>query len=455
MNSHPPNPSPRGALSRRNLLRGGAAAGGLGLVAATAGCGSPLAAGLAGTPLNPGTVTFWNLFGGGDGARLLLMLDEYRKQQGSPDSLVAATFAWGNPYYTKVSLATLGNKPPDVAVAHLTRASNLAAAGLLEPITDETLALVGLEVEDFTPAAWEAASFEGQSYAIPMDTHPWVLFYGTEVCQQAGLLGADGKLARIQGLEAWEAALTAAKETTGRYGAATASVGDDSNCWRFVNTLYSQREGAAPLMSEEGQEITMDDDLMVDTLGAIQRWTDTGLMPKVVDVPGAELMLSQGETAFFMNGEWEITTLQSIEGLDFSMAAFPQLYEKPAAHADSHAFVLPKMDRDADQLERAMGFVHSMLEQGMTWAEGGHVPTYLPIFDSEEYKTLEPQADYAETATYASYDPAAWYSGSGSNFETVTGSQIGLVMQGLSTPEAAVARIRSQLETYARTANPL
>nr|WP_218886330.1 extracellular solute-binding protein [Kineococcus aurantiacus] len=437
------------------MLRGGAAAGGLGLVAATAGCGSPLAAGLAGTPLNPGTVTFWNLFGGGDGARLLLMLDEYRKQQGSPDSLVAATFAWGNPYYTKVSLATLGNKPPDVAVAHLTRASNLAAAGLLEPITDETLALVGLEVEDFTPAAWEAASFEGQSYAIPMDTHPWVLFYGTEVCQQAGLLGADGKLARIQGLEAWEAALTAAKETTGRYGAATASVGDDSNCWRFVNTLYSQREGAAPLMSEEGQEITMDDDLMVDTLGAIQRWTDTGLMPKVVDVPGAELMLSQGETAFFMNGEWEITTLQSIEGLDFSMAAFPQLYEKPAAHADSHAFVLPKMDRDADQLERAMGFVHSMLEQGMTWAEGGHVPTYLPIFDSEEYKTLEPQADYAETATYASYDPAAWYSGSGSNFETVTGSQIGLVMQGLSTPEAAVARIRSQLETYARTANPL
>lgn len=453
MNSHPPGP--RSPFSRRSLLRGGLAAGGLGLAAATAGCGSPLAAGLVGTQLNPGTVTFWNLFGGGDGARLQIMLDEYRKQQGSADSLVAATFAWGNPYYTKVSLATLGNKPPDVAVSHLTRATNLAAAGLLEPITDETLALVGLKVEDFTPKAWEAATFDGQSYAIPMDTHPWVLFYNTDVCQQAGLLGSDGKLTKIEGLEAWEAALTAAKQTTGTYGAATASVGDDSNCWRFVNTLYSQRDGAQPLMSEEGQEITMDDALMVDTLATIQRWTSSGLMPKVVDTPGAELALSQGQSAFFMNGEWEITTLQSIEGLKFSMAAFPQLYEKPAAHADSHAFVLPRMDRDADQLKRAMGFVHSMLEQGMTWAEGGHVPTYLPIFESQQYETLEPQADYAETATYASYDPAAWYSGSGSNFETVTGSQIGLVLQGLTTPEAATASIRSQLETYARTANPL
>ncbi len=353
MNSHPPGP--RSPFSRRSLLRGGLAAGGLGLAAATAGCGSPLAAGLVGTQLNPGTVTFWNLFGGGDGARLQLMLDEYRKQQGSADSLVAATFAWGNPYYTKVSLATLGNKPPDVAVSHLTRATNLAAAGLLEPITDETLALVGLKVEDFTPKAWEAATFDGQSYAIPMDTHPWVLFYNTDVCQKAGLLGSDGKLAKIEGLQAWEAALTAAKQTTGTYGAATASVGDDSNCWRFVNTLYSQRDGAQPLMSEEGQEITMDDALMVDTLATIQRWTSSGLMPKVVDTPGAELALSQGQSAFFMNGEWEITTLQSIEGLKFSMAAFPQLYEKPAAHADSHAFVLPRMDRDADQLERAMG----------------------------------------------------------------------------------------------------
>ena len=40
------------------------------------------------------------------------------------------------------------------------------------------------------------------------------------------------------------------------------------------------------------------------------------------------------------------------------------------------------MDRSDDQMLRAMTFVKSMLDQSLTWAEGGHIPTYLPTFDS-------------------------------------------------------------------------
>ncbi|MEZ0166147.1 extracellular solute-binding protein [Kineococcus sp. LSe6-4] len=455
MNSHPPTPGPRGPLSRRSLLRGGLAAGGLGLVAGTAGCGSPLAAGLAGTQLNPGTVTFWNLFAGGDGARLQIMLDQYREQHGGADSLVSATFAWGNPYYTKVSLATLGNKPPDVAVAHVTRASNLAAAGLLEPITDDVLALAGLSADDFSQTAWKASQFQGQTYAIPMDTHPWVLFYNADVCSAAGLLGPDGTLAPIEGVEGWEAALTAGKEASGGFGAATATVADDSNNWRFFSTLYRQRDGSTPLVDDGGLSVTMDDELAIDTLATMRSWVEKGLMPATVDTPGAETLMFTGQSAFFMNGEWEVTTAQSIEGLNFGMSAFPTLYDTPAVQADSHAFILPRMDRSAEQLERAMGFVTSMLDQGLTWAEGGHVPTYLPVYESPEYRRITPQSSYADTVDYAVYDPAAWYSGSGSNFETVVGSTVGLVQQGLTSPQDAVAGIRSTLETYANTPNPL
>jgi multiple sugar transport system substrate-binding protein len=113
------------------------------------------------------------------------------------------------------------------------------------------------------------------------------------------------------------------------------------------------------------------------------------------------------------------------------------------------------MERDDAQLERAMGFVKSLLDQGITWAEGGHIPTYLPTFESSEYQQLEPMSNYADAASYASYDPPAWYSGSGSNFETVTGATIGLVQQGLTKPQDAVASIRAALENYAKTANPL
>ena len=113
------------------------------------------------------------------------------------------------------------------------------------------------------------------------------------------------------------------------------------------------------------------------------------------------------------------------------------------------------MDRSDDQVLRAMTFIKSMLDQSLTWAEGGHIPTYLPTFDSAEYKNLQPQSSYAAAADTVVYDAEAWYSGSGSTFENTIGAQIGLVQQGLATPEDALAAAHDLLTTYANTKSPL
>jgi multiple sugar transport system substrate-binding protein len=263
--------------SRRAFLGGTlGAATGLALAGGLSGCGSALSAGLAGSALAPGTLTYWNLFGGGDGARMQTMEAAYGKSpQASP--LQAATFTWGNPYYTKVSLATLGKAPPDVAVAHLTRQSNLAEADLLTEITDDMLALVGLKPADFDPKPWNALKVEGKSYAVPLDTHPFVLYYNVDVCDKAGLLDSDGTLSPIKGTEQWEAALTAAKKVTGAYGASVATIGDNATSWRWFQSLYSQQDGPAWL-GDRGQTLTYDKDLTLKTLRYIQSLTKSGLM---------------------------------------------------------------------------------------------------------------------------------------------------------------------------------
>ena len=121
------------ALSRRQLLRGMGALT-LGGVAASSlsACGAaPVLSGLSVAHRQAGSLDYWNLFGGGDGVRMEAMEAGFRKRY--PDiGLSAVTLAWGNPYYTKLSLATLGEKPPDVAVAHLTRMKTLVAADLVE-----------------------------------------------------------------------------------------------------------------------------------------------------------------------------------------------------------------------------------------------------------------------------------------------------------------------------------
>jgi multiple sugar transport system substrate-binding protein len=451
------NAAPSGASnpSRRAFLRGGLAAAGVALVGGLAGCGSgsALSAGVAGTQLAPGTLTYWNLFGGGDGARMQTMEQTYQAAHGA-SSLQAATFTWGNPYYTKLTLATLGGAPPDVAISHLTRETNLARANLLTEITDDMLALVNLKPTDFNPKPWEAQKVDGRSYAIPLDTHPFVLYYNLDVCEKAGLLDSNGSLKTITGTTEWEAALAAAKNVTGAYGASVSTIGDPATSWRWFQTLYSQQNGPAWL-GNGGQQLTYDPDIALKTLSYIRSLTQSGLMPENADYAGAETLMFTGKAGFYLEGEWEITTAEAVNGLTFGMVPVPTLFDKPVAQADSHTFVLPRMNRSEEQLTQAMRFIKAMLDQSMTWAQGGHVPAYLPTLQTQAYKNLTPQSNYAAAADTAVYDSPAWYSGSGSNFENVVGAQIGLVQQGLASPAAALAGARSQLLTYANTPSPL
>jgi multiple sugar transport system substrate-binding protein len=420
-----------------------------------AACSSPLAAGVAGAPLNPETLVFWNLFGGGDGLRMQDMEAGYAKQHGGSSSLQATTFAWGNPYYSKVTLATVGNKPPDVAIAHLTRAKPLWDGDLLDPITSDDLASVGLSASDFNQKAWAAQKTDGNNICVPLDTHPFVLFYNVDVCQKAGLIDSDGKLKDLTGIDAFEKALAAVAKVTGGTALNVANVSEIATPWRFFWTMYNQIEGSTPFISDGGSKLTVNEDAYTKVTDMTQKWVKNGWLNKGLDYATAQTLMFTGKAGFFMQGEWEISTAQSIKGLKFGMAPIPQLFDKPATQADSHTFILPRKDRTPEQRKAHMLFIKQMLEQSLTWAQGGHVPAYLPTYDSSAYKKLTPQSNYASAAETAVFDDAAWYGGSGSTFENTVGAQIGLVQQGLASPEDALSAAHDQLTTYANTKSPL
>ncbi|QKS21636.1 extracellular solute-binding protein [Curtobacterium sp. Csp1] len=433
-----PTPQSRGgAFTRRSLLAGAAA-------------------GAAVLPLvNPETLVFWNLFGGGDGLRMQAMEAGYAKQHGGSSSLQATTFAWGNPYYSKVTLATVGNKPPDVAIAHLTRAKPLWDGDLLDPISADDLASVGLSASDFNQKAWTAQKTDGKNICIPLDTHPFVLFYNVDVCQKAGLIDSDGKLKDLNGLENFEAALAAVAKVTGGTALNVANVSEVATPWRFFWTMYNQINGATPFISDGGAKLTVNEDAYMKVTDMTQKWVKNGWLNKGLDYATAQTLMFTGKAGFFMQGEWEISTAQSIKGLKFGMVPVPQLYDEPATQADSHTFILPRKDRTPEQRKAHMLFIKQMLEQSLTWAQGGHVPAYMPTFDSTAFKELTPQSNYASAAETAVFDDPAWYGGSGSTFENTVGAQLALVQQGSSSPAQALSAIKDQLSTYLNTPSPL
>jgi len=140
------------------------------------------------------------------------------------------------------------------------------------------------------------------------------------------------------------------------------------------------------------------------------------------------------------------------------MTLFPNVFggDKYAVQADSHTLVVPRRpDQSQAGLDRSLQLVRSMLDQSKTWAEGGHVPAWLPFRDSAEYQAMTPQSNYSAAADAAVYDPEGWYSGSGSNFEIVMGSAVATVLGGQQSPADAIAQMRGQLQNLSTTASPI
>jgi multiple sugar transport system substrate-binding protein len=438
-------------LSRRAVLKGIA---GLGVGASLAGCSAPVLSGLGTGGDAAGSLAYWNLFGGGDGVRMTQMLDTFRAANPNID-LKAVTLAWGNPYYTKLSLATLGQKPPAVAVSHLTRMKNLVAADLLEELNLEDLARFGITPDKLDRTAWENGLVEGKAYAVPLDTHPFVMFYNTDICKKAGLLDSSGQLTPLDSEDKFFDAMGRAKEASGQYGGVVAVNSDTSTPWRVFQSLYSQLGGQ--MLADQGRKVVIDEAKATQVLTFLQKWTADGLFPAAADYQGAIASFAEGQAGFYFQGEWEISTFQTAE-MPFSMTLFPNVYGggRYSVQADSHTLVIPKQpDRNRQRLDGSLMLIKSFLDQSKTWAEGGHVPAWVPFRDSAEYKALTPQSNYAAAAAGAAYDPEGWYSGSGSNFEIVAGSNIATVLSGQQQPDAALAQMRTQLTALADTASPI
>ncbi|MCL2552337.1 MAG: extracellular solute-binding protein [Actinomycetia bacterium] len=438
------------AMARRRFLGLG---GGLALSGALGACASPVVSGLTGAQPNTADVIFWNLFTGGDGANMVLMEDAFRKAH--PGVTVEATvLSWGNPYYTKLALATASGTPPDVGIAHLSRLPLLAASGLLEPVADTGVAELGVTADRFTPAAWQKATVGGTVYAVPLDTHPFVLFYNEDLARKAGLLNSAGDgLKAMNGKDDFVAALKAMKDAGAQYGAVMSITADPSTAWRCFSMVYSGLAG--PIVTDSGTRISIDDEAMQESFAFLRSLTSGGLMPGSLTGAGANALFSTGKAGFLFDGEWQIPSYRQVKGFRFNVVPFPALLgPKPVAYADSHALIVPhNPSRSAGRTANAARFVKSLLDDSAVWAQGGHVPAWLPTQRSKAFLDQSPQRNYVQAAFSAVYDPAAWYTGAGSDFQSTIGATVIEVLAGRAGPKSAVAAMRSDLKRYT-TARP-
>lgn len=354
------------------------------------------------------TLTYWNLFGGGDGDNMNEMVKAFNNEYKDKIEVKALTQDWGQ-YYTKLQTAVSGGVSPDVGISHTSKLSELVELGIIEPL-DEYAKAGGVDWGGFNQNILNATVFSGKHYALPLDAHPFILYYNKKILKEMNLLGDDGKPKMDPGPDGFVSFLTKIKQSApqGVFPMLIPSSGEDP--YRLWWALYNQMNGPG-LLDQSGKKASFNNDQGKKSVEFILNLFNSGLVPKNYQDVGKAFQA--GKSALLPTGVWFTSTLEATSGLEFGAIPFPQLYNKAATWIDSHTLVIPvqKKNKDPNKIKASITFAKWITEHGAMWAKAGHIPASNAAVDSQEFKKMPLRTDYLKAGSdgvYLPQSPKLW-----------------------------------------------
>lgn len=396
-------------------------------------------------------VVWWDFLGGGDGVRMKKLIEDFNAEHAGNIQIEATTLEWGVPFYTKVQTSAAVGEGPDVMTYHASRIPLAVSQGTLAEITPDDWAAMGLGAETFAEATWDAVSIDGKQYAVPFDTHPIVLYYNKDKLEAAGLIGADGMPTGLEGVDGFKAALQKLKDGGTQYGVALTTA-DGSFAFRLIYSLLCQQGGS---IGNDGAWLEGDNQgKLENAVQVISDWVSEGLAPEYTDYPSTVALFTSGESAFMVNGVWEVPTMEDLEaqGKLFNWGAIeiPALFDNTCTYADSHAFAIPNNAGKTQTPERhaaVLEVIKWMSDNSLFWATAGHIPANKAVLDSEEYKAMQPQATYAQLTDSQIFDPRSPFAGVASPLFDAAGNAFTAAMNNEIDAATAAQEMKDALDS--------
>lgn len=403
----------------------------------------------AGSAFAKETVVWWDFLGGGDGVRMKQLISDFNKEMDGKVEIQGSTLDWGVPFYSKVQTSAAVGEAPDVMTYHASRIPLAVKQGILQEITADDFKAMGFGQGDFATATWDAVTIDGKQYAVPLDTHPIVLYYNKAILGKAGLLDANGKPMGLNGAANFKAAMAKAKEAGAKWGIAGVTA-DGNFMYRTIYSLMGQQGGE---LMTNGEFLAGDNGQKMQTaLATIADWTKSGLQSPYTDYPSTVALFTSGEAAFMINGVWEVPTMTDLNKagklFDWGAIELPVLFDKPSTYADSHTFAIPAnkgKEMTAEKRAAVLSVISWIDKHSLFWATAGHIPAYAPVTQSDEYKKMEPNATYSSLTANMIFDPKSPLAGIAGPIFDVMSTYFVPTQNGEMDPAEAVAKIKEEL----------
>ena len=259
----------------------------------------------------------------GECSIIQIMTNAYNEQ--NPDNPVDTTVTdW--PGFTELNTRLAANDPPDIAILHGIRIPNYASRGLLTPV-GPVLETYGIDADDFTDAAREYVSYDGELYGIPLDLHGHLYFINLDLWEQAGMVDDAGVPMVPTNWTEWQVAAEQFFEATGVPMFEQPAGGDGwSRDWMAL--VYQQggsienAEGLPTIDTPEGAAaIELIIDMYNGTFASEDGSSNTGEA------------FSNGEIGSHRNGTWTVNYFDAqaadpeIPLSRFYVTSFPQFFD--------------------------------------------------------------------------------------------------------------------------------
>ncbi len=396
------------------------------------------------------TVVWWDFLGGGDGVRMKKMIEDFNKEHADKVEIQATTLEWGVPFYTKVQTSASVGEAPDVMTYHASRIPLAVSQGILQEITPADWTAMGMGEADFAKATWNAVTNDGKQYAVPLDTHPIVLYYNKDILGKAGLLDENGKPKGFNGADNFKAAMQKAKDAGAKWGIAGVTA-DGNFMYRTIYSLMGQQDGE---LMTDGKFLVGDNGKKLENaLGVLADWTKSGLQSPYTDYPSAVALFTSGEAAMMINGVWEVPTMTDLKAkgklFEWGAIELPVIFAHPSTYADSHTFALPAnkgKEMSAEKRAATLEVISWIDKHSLFWATAGHIPAYNPVTASDEYKKMEPNATYSPLTANMIFDPKSPLFGVAGPVFDVMSTHFVPTLNGEMDPAAAVEKIKADLD---------
>ncbi|MCI9013638.1 MAG: extracellular solute-binding protein [Lachnospiraceae bacterium] len=350
-------------------------------------------------------LVFWSLFSGGDGGFMDEIIADYNSK-GPSREVQSIMLVWAD-YYTKLQTAVAAGKGPDIGVSHVSKLPELVDQGVVEPI-DSYLEQMEFDMSSvYASNSIDSVTFDGQIYAIPLDTHAEILYYNTDILERAGVaLNADGQL-DINSWDEFKAIMDQCKAVLedGETTLSMTNAGDDP--YRIWWATYFQM-GGTPLVNDDGTEVTLDMDIAKKAAETVKSLFEDGYIIEGID--DHQQLFQSGKAAFATCGTWATGAFEKTENLNFGAQAWPKLFDNDSCWADSHTMILPvNPDRTEEETLAAVEFLVGVSgDGGAIWAGSGQIPSNMSVLESDEYLSMPYRSSYKsalQTAVLPSKNP--------------------------------------------------